>query len=103
MTQIFVYGTLKDFATRVSVLGHEVPHHLDSLSNYEIKPHSVFLIYPTIEKCEGKGVDGCLLKVKDDEIPKLDRYESGLYKKIEVKLDSGTIAFAYIENKDLSE
>lgn len=47
--------------------------------------------------------DGYVFEVQDESIPKLDKYESGLYKKIEVKLQSGTIALAYIENKDLSE
>tara|TARA_R110002020_G_scaffold233_4_gene1217 strand:- start:4816 stop:5127 length:312 start_codon:yes stop_codon:yes gene_type:complete len=103
MTQVFVYGTLKKDEIRETILGRKVPAEEDVLSNYNVVPHSVFLIYPTIEKSQGTGTDGYVFDVQDDEIIKLDRYESGLYKKIEVMLDSGTVALTYIENKDLSE
>ena len=103
MTQIFVYGTLKDEQIRKMVLGYDVPAEEDVLENYEVVPHSVFLIYPTIKKAKGKGTDGYVFDVQEESIPKLDRYESGLYKKIEVVLQSGTVALTYIENNDLSE
>ena len=102
MTQLFVYGTLMKKQTRMNVLGRDIPVEEDVLSDYEVKPHSVFVIYPTIEKAKGKGVDGCVFEVEENEMSKLDGYESGLYKKIEVILDSGTVALTYIENKDLS-
>ena len=103
MTQLFVYGTLKNKQTRIAVLGRDIPVEEDTLSDYNVIPHSVFLIYPTIEKSVGKGVDGCVFEVEENEMKKLDGYESGLYKKIEVILDSGTVALTYIENKDLSD
>ncbi len=103
MTQIFVYGTLKDEQIRKMVLGYDVPAEEDVLENYEVVPHSVFLIYPTIKKAKGKGTDGYVFDVQEESIPKLDRYESGLYKKIEVILQSGTVALSYIENNDLSD
>ena len=103
MTQIFVYGTLKDEQVRKMVLGYETGAEFDVLEDYKVVPHSVFLRYPTIEKAKGEGTGGYVFEVQDESIPKLDKYESGLYKKIEVKLQSGTIALAYIENKDLSE
>ena len=103
MTQIFVYGTLKDEQIRKMVLGYDVPAEEDVLENYEVVPHSVFLIYPTIKKAKGKGTDGYVFDVQEESIPKLDRYESGLYKKIEVILQSGTVALSYIDNNDLSD
>ena len=103
MTQIFVYGTLKDEQIRKMVLGYDVPAEEDVLENYEVVPHSVFLIYPTIKKAKGKGTDGYVFDVQEESIPKLDRSESGLYKKIEVILQSGTVALSYIENNDLSD
>ena len=103
MTQIFVYGTLKDEQIRKMVLGYDVPAEEDVLENYEVVPHSVFLIYPTIKKAKGKGTDGYVFDVQEESIPKLDRYESGLYKNIEVILQSGTVALSYIENNDLSD
>ena len=103
MTQMFVYGTLMKEKTREMVLGYKVPVEEDVLEDYEVVPHSVFLIYPTIKKANKKGVDGYVFDVPDNEIPKIDMYESGLYKKIEVILQSGTVALTYIENNDLSE
>ena len=103
MTLIFVYGTLMKEKTREMVLGHNVPAESDVLDDFEVVPHSVFLIYPTIQKAKGKGTDGYVFEVEEDEIPRLDMYESGLYKKIEVVLQSGTVALTYIENNDLSE
>ena len=103
MTQIFVYGTLKDEQIRKMVLGYDVPAEEDVLENYEVVPHSVFLIYPTIKKAKGKGTDGYVFDVQEESIPILVRYESGLYKNIEVILQSGTVALSYIENNDLSD
>ena len=58
MTQIFVYGTLKDEQVRKMVLGYETGAEFDVLEDYKVVPHSVFLRYPTIEKAKGEGTNG---------------------------------------------
>jgi len=100
MVKIFVYGSLLEKSIQNMVLGREVPQKEDTLHDYMKTDHSVFLIYPTIKKHTGDSVNGRVLEVGDYDINTLDRYESNLYKKINVKLASGTEALTYIENKD---
>jgi gamma-glutamylcyclotransferase (GGCT)/AIG2-like uncharacterized protein YtfP len=100
MVKIFVYGSLLEKNIQNMVLGREVPQKEDTLHDYMKTDHSVFLIYPTIKAHMGDSVDGRVLDVSDYDVNTLDRYESNLYKKIKVQLESGTEALTYIENKD---
>ena len=97
MLNMFVYGSLLDSKLRLNVLGHEIKGKLDTLDNYIIDTHSVLNAYPTIIKLEGGFVHGKVFKVNDDDIEKLDRYESHYYKKIEVTLKSKVMSLVYIE------
>ena len=72
---IFVYGTLLDDTVRGRVLGKD----------------------PTIIHCFREFVNGKYFDVDEEDIKKLDRYESEYYKKIEVKLKSGTKSLVYTE------
>ena len=98
MTKIFVYGSLCDEHTRKIILGREVPNKSDKLRGFAKENHSVLKVYPTIKKHLGASVDGLVLDVGDYDFNILDRYETTLYKKIKVNLESGENALAYIEN-----
>lgn len=95
---VFVYGSLLNLFKRQLILGKNVQVHEDSLVDYKITPHSVMLIYPTIVKSAGDVVKGVVFKASEDDLKKLDRYETSLYKKINVTLQSGKTSLVYIES-----
>jgi gamma-glutamylcyclotransferase (GGCT)/AIG2-like uncharacterized protein YtfP len=94
---IFVYGTLLDDSIRGRVLGKDIKGKEDTLENYMLDTHSVLTSYPTIIHCFREFVNGMYFDVDEEDIKKLDRYESEYYKKIEVKLKSGTKSLVYTE------
>ena len=94
---IFVYGTLLDDTVRGRVLGKDVKGKEDTLEDYIVDMHSVLTSYPTIIKQDRGSVNGMYFDVDMEDIKKLDRYESEYYKKIEVKLKSGTKSLVYTE------
>lgn len=97
MTNIFVYGTLLDDTVRGRVLGKNIKGKSDILEDYIIDTHSVLTSYPTLVRKVNGVVNGKYFDVDENDIKKLDRYESDYYKKIEVKLKSGVDSLAYIE------
>ena len=84
---IFVYGTLLDDTVRGRVLGKDVND-----------THSVLTSYPTIIPLDKGYVNGMYFDVNEEDIKKLDRYESQYYKKIDIKLKSGTKSLVYTES-----
>lgn len=98
MVNIFTYGTLMDSSVRTRVLGKEISGKNDSLSNFKLKKHSVLYSYPVVEKDEGNNVIGMVFDVTDDDLVKLDYYESEYYRRERVTLDSGVKSMVYVEN-----
>ena len=85
---IFVYGTLLDDTVSTE----------DVLEDYIIDTHSVLTSYPTIVPLDKGFVNGMYFDVNEEDIKKLDRYESEYYKKIDIKLKSGTKSLVYTES-----
>ncbi|HKZ33905.1 MAG TPA: gamma-glutamylcyclotransferase family protein [Candidatus Nanoarchaeia archaeon] len=100
MKKLFVYGTLRDSDVQLSVIGRNPDAAEDSLDNYtlsEVKIDNEY--YPAIRQGNGK-IYGLVLKITEEELEKIDRYEElekGFYERVEVKLNSGTKAYAYIK------
>lgn len=97
---LFSYGTLKDKETQKSVLGRTLKGKSDLLLGYRISDKKVNGKYPLIEPSPIRTdkVRGKLFQVSNFELYELDSYETYAYKRIEVELDSGTKAWAYVEN-----
>tara|TARA_R110000765_G_scaffold349099_1_gene439230 strand:- start:19 stop:327 length:309 start_codon:yes stop_codon:yes gene_type:complete len=100
MVKIFTYGSLMDHRVRFNVLGYSINGINDILDNYMLTDHSVFkTAYPAIIPQNNSKVNGLVFEVKEDDIIKLDRYESDLYKKIKIKTRNNIECLVYIENK----
>ena len=95
---IFVYGTLLDDTVRGRVLGKDIKGTQDVLEDYIMDTHSVLTSYPTIIPLDKGYVNGMYFDVNEEDIKKLDRYESQYYKKIDIKLKSGTKSLVYTES-----
>ena len=98
-TLVFVYGSLTEPSLRLVVLGRDVVTERDTLKGYEKTLHTFFKVYPTIKKQPNSFVSCQTFSVTDEELERLDRYETKEYEKIQVKLDSGRDALTYIEAK----
>jgi len=105
---IFSYGTLRDPNVQKQVLNRQVTAWPDSLSRYElsyitITDESVLAIsnqnkHPIINYsgCANDIVEGVLLEITPPELANFDKYETDDYHRIEVLLNSGKTAFAYV-------
>ncbi len=96
--KLFVYGSLRDPAVQIRVIGRVIEGVPDTLQDYGKKdihfPEGTFpMIYPDT----GHIVDGLILDVTPDEIPRLDHYETDAYRRIRVTLQSGIEAWVYME------
>ena len=105
---IFSYGTLRDPNVQKQVLNRQVTAWPDSLSKYElsyitITDKSVLAIsnqnkHPIINYsgCANDIIEGVLLEITPPELANFDKYETDDYHRIEVLLNSGKTAFAYV-------
>ncbi len=96
MERLFVYGTLREPHVQRLVIGRETPGTPDVLEGYR-KDEIVFLSrsYPMIAPQAGASVEGLVIEVTADDLPRLDRYETTAYERIWVTLRSGIEAWTY--------
>ena len=94
---VFTYGSLLDDSIRKSVLGKSIDGNIDTLRGYIVKDHSV-LPYPTIMPLKDGTVHGKVFDVTNEDLERLDRYETQYYTKINVLLDSGKESLVYIDS-----
>ena len=96
---MFISGSCSPFLSIIltdgGVLSLVVP---SSCSCIQKIPHSKFYIYPTIKENKNSLVEGMVFDVSEEDMKNLDRYETHLYRRLEVILQSGIKALAYIEN-----
>ena len=97
MENVFVYGSLRNLQKRSDILGRKVKAATDVLDGYTLVDHSYFKVYPTIKKDESEMVIGEIFEASDEDLMKLDHYETENYERIKVKLASGNEAITYIE------
>lgn len=97
MQNLFVYGTLKDPKVQKEVIGREVEAKEDILKGYS-KGEIIIegKIYPILVKGTGE-ISGLVLQVTNEELKKLDEYETAAYRRIEEKLKSGITAWVYVK------
>lgn len=95
--KLFVYGSLLDPYIRKAVIGREVEGVSTSINDYIVGEHSM-LPYPTLVAFSGGNVHGRVLDITNEELKKVDRYETTNYNRIKVKLDNGELVYTYIDS-----
>ena len=100
---VFVYGTLADSEIRKSILNRNVPATPSALAGYDgsktivIEGESYF----AAEKTPESSTKGFVIELTEEEVVKLDAYETDAYKKRKVTLIDGTEALVYLnKNSD---
>jgi len=109
MTQLFSYGTLRQREVQLATYGHTLEGEPDALAGYRLA--SLDIDDPAVVKISGRAVHmiaratgdpadrvtGMLFQLTPAELAATDAYETSAYARIEVTLESGTIAWAYVE------
>ncbi len=100
MEKLFTYGTLRNPATQIQLLGRDLGEGKpDSLRGYRLaKLRGIHFVYSILQPHPGSMVDGALFEVTSDELQALDEYEGDAYQRVSVTLVSKTRAWAYTEN-----
>lgn len=95
---LFAYGTLLDPKVQLRVFGHELWGESDELQGYVLRQNSVAGCYPDIvpnsdSECE---VSGRCFYITPYELELADAYETELYFRKWVTLNSGKRAWVYL-------
>lgn len=95
---LFVYGTLLEADLRRWVFGHQPTCHPDRLPGFCKFEQSVAGKYPEVRPCNGdeNSVEGLCLEVGPADLRQADAYETSLYKRELLPLESGRTAWVYI-------
>jgi gamma-glutamylcyclotransferase (GGCT)/AIG2-like uncharacterized protein YtfP len=94
---LFVYGTLLDPHIQMTVFGRVIEGTRDRLLGYKvIKKKFLSGIYPAVLKSNSSIAEGMVLTLSENELYRGDQYEGDEYTRVEVLLESGSVAWIYI-------
>lgn len=97
---LFVYGTLQEPKIQQKIVGRFLDGDPDVLQNHTTQKVTISgKTYPILIEAQNKEIRGVVLHVSDNDFPALDEYETSAYKRVKVKLKSGTIAWVYMKNE----
>jgi gamma-glutamylcyclotransferase (GGCT)/AIG2-like uncharacterized protein YtfP len=105
MEQIFSYGTLQSKEIQMQVFNKLLTGTPDQLAGYKLKDLQIeeefgiedyFVATPSENPSD--TVDGIVYSISSADLAKADQFESNAYKRVEITLKSGTVAWIYIEN-----
>lgn len=108
MVALFSYGTLQQRQVQLATFGRELAGTPDTLAGYRLTPLAIS--DPQVVKLSGKAIhtiavatgdsadriDGTLFELTQAELDSGDRYEVDAYARVEVVLESGRAAWAYV-------
>lgn len=98
MNRLFAYGTLKNPNVQKEVLERVIDGKEDTLEGFKKSKIRIKEIeYPILIPDKTSKVEGHVLQITDDELEKIDKYETSAYRRIKVKLQSGEDAWAYVK------
>ncbi len=106
--RLFAYGTLQQREVQLATYGRALDGIPDALTGYRLEPLAI--TDPEVVRLSGKAVHaiaqetgdaadripGVVFRLSEAELTATDAYEVDVYARIEVALESGTRAFAYV-------
>jgi len=98
MESLFVYGTLKNQEVQKLVIERLPESSKDSIAGYRLENVEIDgETYPILipDSKQKKPIEGLVLLVTEEELKKLDLYETDVYERKTVRLKSGKKAFVY--------
>ena len=100
MENLFVYGILKKPEIHKKVIGRTAEFYDDSLKGHKISQINIENeIFPILinSKNPRDFVVGSVIKVSEEELKKIDKYEGEEYKRKKVILSSGKESWVYVK------
>ena len=108
MVALFSYGTLQQCEVQLATYGRELEGRHDVLTGYQLAPLTI--TDPRVVAVSGKAVHtiaratgdpadrlpGMVFELTEAELEATDGYEVDAYSRVEVRLESGRMAWAYI-------
>ncbi|WP_426341934.1 gamma-glutamylcyclotransferase family protein [Pseudoduganella sp. S-14] len=110
--KLFSYGTLQQEGVQIATFGRRLEGAADQLAGYklgllEIEDPEVVATsgrthHPIISRSDSEvdAVRGSVLLLTPEELQQADQYEVAAYKRHCVTLESGTVAWAYVDARD---
>lgn len=96
--KLFVYGTLADSKIQKKILGRITKTIPDVLRGYEkLEIEIEGEKYPLIAPNPLERVEGLVIEVTKDEFRKIDEYETDVYKREMIVLESSSLAWVYLK------
>lgn len=98
MESLFVYGTLRDPKVQSAVFGRVVEGSADTLVGYRKSEIVVDGVVHWIATTDiAQSLPGEVIEVSAEELDEIDSYEGDDYRRIQVRLRSGRMAWVYCE------
>jgi len=106
MEKLFSYGTLRSKQIQMQIFKKVLVGTPDQLLGYKLKSLQIeeefgmadYVVAIPSENTE-ENIHGVVFNVSNADLEKVDLFESNSYRRVQVKLKSGTIAWVYTENK----
>ena len=105
MEQLFSYGTLRSKEIQRQVFNRILTGKPDQLLGHKLKSLQIeeefgMADYVVAVPTEGPSdpIHGIVYNISLSDLAKVDIFESNAYKRVEVTLNSGIVAWIYIEN-----
>ena len=97
---LFVYGTLQEPKVQQKIVGRFLDSDPDVLQNHTTQEVTISgKTYPILIETQNKEIRGVVLHVLNSDFTALDKYETSAYKRVKIKLKSGTVAWVYMKNE----
>ncbi|MEK6824076.1 MAG: gamma-glutamylcyclotransferase family protein [Nanoarchaeota archaeon] len=100
MENIFVYGNLRNLEIQKKVIGRIAESSEDSIRGYKLSQINLRgEIFPILIT-SGSSRDfvvGLVLEVSEEELKKIDKFETDAYKRKRVVLSSGKESWVYVK------
>ncbi|MUH35007.1 gamma-glutamylcyclotransferase [Zobellia amurskyensis] len=97
MQYLFTYGTLQNHEIQNHVFGRRLHGSRDILEAFRFSSEKIMGRYLVVEETKNTSdqIEGVVYELQQNELAMADQYEGEAYKKIEVSLKSGKIAWVY--------